>query len=354
MSAYARPPPTPVLARYLAVACVLLVAYASLHPLDGWRDTGVAPLEFLTSPWPRYFTAFDLAINVAGYLPLGFLLAAALSRPLGRGPAALAAVLLGSGLSLGMEVLQNYLPSRVPSNADLACNALGAMAGALAGWRWADTLREGGPLARLRIEVLATGRGVEYGVVVMAVWLVAQLNPAMLLFGNGDLRSLLGLPAALPYTREAIHMVELGVAASGMMTAGLLLRQLIARGAVLWLACFFVVALAARTLAVALQLGPEHYARWVTPGNVAGLEAGAVLLLLALILPRLWQQALAGMALLVVTVLANIAPENPYLPTHPWNQGQYLNFNGLTRLASAVWPFLAMIFLVLSGGRRER
>jgi hypothetical protein len=45
----------------LAGAWTLLVAYGSLYPFAGWRDTGVDPLAFLTAGWPRYFTGFDLA-----------------------------------------------------------------------------------------------------------------------------------------------------------------------------------------------------------------------------------------------------------------------------------------------------
>ena len=36
--------------------------------------------------------------------------------------------------------LQNYLPSRVPSNIDLACNLIGAMIGAAAGMNWGLSL----------------------------------------------------------------------------------------------------------------------------------------------------------------------------------------------------------------------
>ena len=35
--------PGTVLARYLALAYVLLVVYASLHPFSGWRDLGLSP-----------------------------------------------------------------------------------------------------------------------------------------------------------------------------------------------------------------------------------------------------------------------------------------------------------------------
>jgi len=121
------------LALYLAVAYALLVAYASLHPLSGWRDTGAPLLDFLSAPWPRYHTGFDLAANILAYVPLGFLIVPALQGRLGIAAAALLAALAGGGLSLALETLQNFLPSRVPSNIDLACNAIGAMIGAAAG-----------------------------------------------------------------------------------------------------------------------------------------------------------------------------------------------------------------------------
>ncbi len=37
-----------------------------------------------------------------------------------------------------------------------------------------------------------------------------------------------------------------------------------------------------------------------------------------------------------------------------WQQGHFLNFNGLTRLVSAVWPFAALAYLCLLAARRER
>ena len=69
-------------ASYLALAWLGLVVYGSLHPFAGWRDTGVSPFAFLEGGWPRYWTFFDLAANVAVYLPLGFFLGLALSRQL--------------------------------------------------------------------------------------------------------------------------------------------------------------------------------------------------------------------------------------------------------------------------------
>jgi hypothetical protein len=57
----------------------------------------------------------------------------------------------------------------------------------------------------------------------------------------------------------------------------------------------------------------------------------------------------AALSLLAGTVLANIAPDNPYLlgAASPTFIGHFLNFNGLTRLASVLWPFLALGWLMV-------
>jgi hypothetical protein len=35
-----------------------------------------------------------------------------------------------------------------------------------------------------------------------------------------------------------------------------------------------------------------------------------------------------------------------------WQQGHFLNFNGATRVVSAVWPFAVMVYLVLLAADR--
>ena len=57
----------------LTLVYVALVVYASLYPFDHWRNQGVLPWAYLTQPLPKYWTWFDVAINIAGYAPLGFL-----------------------------------------------------------------------------------------------------------------------------------------------------------------------------------------------------------------------------------------------------------------------------------------
>ena len=139
------------LAAWFAAAIGVLIVYACLHPFTGWRDPGLPLLDFLTAPWPRYYSQTDLIVNVLGFVPFSFALVPALGGRLRPGWAVFAAVTIAGLLSLGLETLQNFLPSRVPSNVDLGCNTLGVLLGALAGARWGAPLFDArGTLARWR------------------------------------------------------------------------------------------------------------------------------------------------------------------------------------------------------------
>ncbi|MCP5247667.1 MAG: VanZ family protein [Candidatus Accumulibacter sp.] len=350
-------PPLPsrptLLPLYLALAYVVLIGYASLYPFANWRDLGIAPLEFLYAAWPRYWTGFDLAVNVVAYLPLGFLLALTLRRRLGRWSAALAALLLGSLLSAALECLQNWLPARVPSNLDLACNAAGTAIGAvIAVWSGQAILRR---MARLQQQLLAPIPHAEPGLVLLGMWLLTQLSPETLLFGVGDLRQVLGLTPALPYAAPAFVMLETGVIVCNTVVIGLFARTLLTDRTYphLILIAFFVLALAIRTLAAAVLVAPQEALVWLTPGARLGLWIGAVLLSLLLLLPAAIRIALAGVALMAGTALVNLTPPNPYSEAAlaTWRQGHFLNFNGLTRWIASLWPFLALPYLTALGRR---
>src|SRR5574340_1174093 len=113
------------LARILFAVYVLLTVYASLYPMEGWRDPGISPFAYLTAPLPRYITRFDVLVNILGYVPYGFLGVGALHPRVRGTPAFLAVALSGLALAVLLEALQTYLPTRFPSNVDASCNLLG-------------------------------------------------------------------------------------------------------------------------------------------------------------------------------------------------------------------------------------
>ncbi|MFH2043167.1 MAG: VanZ family protein [Acidobacteriota bacterium] len=80
--------------------------------------------------WNSSF-AWDVAVNIAGFVPLGFFFAAfarRTSRIRSRRLYALIAM-LGFGLSLAIELLQVYLPTRYSQLSDVFCNVTGTILG---------------------------------------------------------------------------------------------------------------------------------------------------------------------------------------------------------------------------------
>jgi VanZ family protein len=333
---------------YLNLGYALLIVYASLHPLSGWRDSGLDPLDFVTAAWPRYYTGFDLATNVIAYLPFGILCAASLRIRLAPLSACLIAAVLGAGLSLVLELAQNYLPNRVPSNLDLACNTAGALAGAIAGARWGRHIFSERHHAIWQNHVMTRAPGADLGVVLMGAWLMTQLSPEILLFGAGDLRQMLDLPPVQAFAAERFSHVETTIAAAGLLAAGLISHLLLRRQGRLLTLLLLLLALAIKALAHALIAGPAAALAWLTPGASSGLAIGLALWFGASFLAPPSRRAMAALALLFATVMVNAAPENPYLHNmaQHWQSGQFLNFNGLTRLICSLWPFLALPWLM--------
>jgi VanZ family protein len=344
------------LARYLFVAYLLLVVYASLHPFSGWRDRGLPAFAFLTASFNRPVPAFDVVVNVIGYLPLGFLAVLA-AYPRLRGAGALAfGLACAVATSFLLESLQLYLPSRTSSNLDLLANTAGGAAGALVAVAATRQLMDAGKLEGLRGELFLPGRRIDLGLVLLGLWLFSQLSPETLLFGTGDLRDLFKAPSGKLYPAEVFLRVEAGVACANGLAAGLLASCLVersqpARGIVMLL---LATALSAHTLAFGLLVGPQDVLSWVTPGALYGVAGAIALLMIAVALPRAAQLPLVGFALLAATAIVNLAPANPYntAALSQWQQGHYLNLNGLTRLVAIVWPFAAMLYVVLLAADR--
>jgi len=342
------------LARLLLAVYLLLIVYASLYPLAGWREHGGSPFEFFAMPWPRNTLWFDVISNVLSYAALGLLAVLSL-RPGLRGPGAvIAALVLGAGLSLLMEAAQSYLPVRTPSSLDLLCNAAGVLAGALAGLRagpWEQPLRD------WRARALLPGAQADFGLALLGLWLFIQLNPAMLLFGVGDLRDLLQGPAGPARAPELFVAIEAVTAAANLAAVALLVSAIATPGAPVraMVVALVLVALAVKTFAFAVILRAQDGFDWLTPGALQGLVAGLVVALLAVGLPRMARLTLAAVLLMAAAVLVNLAPQNPYMAAmlKLWQQGHFLNFNGLTRLLATLWPFAATGFLIHLAGRRR-
>lgn len=173
---------------WLLLGVVALIAYGSLYPFNFKPDAikgGVfAALGELS--WARAGRG-DRISNVLLYLPLGFCLFLWLDSRWRRIASLLGATALGAVFSLGIEVAQVYLSSRVPSLTDLSLNALGSAIGAVGGMAW----RIGTLWMHLPQRVERPARGDATAGWVIALWVLWRFAPFIPHLDLGKLKAAL-------------------------------------------------------------------------------------------------------------------------------------------------------------------
>jgi len=353
----------------LALSFVGLIVYASLYPFSDWRDQGIAPWAFLAAPWPRYWTGFDIASNVIGYVPAGFLLALTAWRT-GRGRRVIVRTTLACAvLSLVLEALQSYLPDRVPSNVDLVLNIAGGWLGAVL----ATSLERLGAIDRWsRFRARWFVPDASGGLVLLALWPAALLFPAAVPLGLGQVlerleSALVDLLLDTPFLEWVpIREVELQPLVPGAEFVCVLLGMLIPclvgyciigsrRRRLVFVLLALFAGVAATGLSAALSYGPQHAWDWLQQPVVAGLALAVLLAGLLLTAPP---RASAGVALLALGFylsLLNQAPADPYFSQtlQTWEQGRFIRFNGLAQWLGWLWPYATLSYLVSRVWRQE-
>jgi VanZ family protein len=360
----------------LSQAYVALVVYASLYPFTGWRNQGIASWAWLWSPWPKYWTWFDIWANVFGYVPLGFLLALGFLR---RGNAGFAAAnnwaavaiatVSSAALSFSMESLQSYLPSRVASNVDFGLNALGALVGALA----AAGLERAGAIdhwSRIRVSwFVDEARG---ALVLLALWPFALLFPASVPFGLGQIleraEEALGewladtpfldwLPVREVELQPLVPGAEVLCVMLGVIVPCLLgysvIRSLGRRA--IFAAGILLVGVGATALSAALSWGPSHAWAWLSLPVQVGLAGAMIFAMLSMPVPPRACAALVLLALMLHLSVLNQAPASAYF-THTlqtWEQGRFIRFNGLAQWLGWTWPYATLAYVLVRLSRSE-
>lgn len=346
----------------LALATLCVIVYASLYPFTDWRDQGISPFRFLEAPLPKYWTGFDVAVNVAGYAPFGFLLALSALRN-GRGKwAVMGTVLLVALLSLSMETLQSYLPARIPSNVDWVLNSIGGLLGAGA----AGLLQRFGVVdrwARFRARWFAQdARG---ALVLLMLWPVALLFPAPVPMGLGqiferleaslsealvDTPFLEWLPVREIELQPLVPGVELLCVALGALIPCLLgycvMRTAWRRAA--FTGVVLLTGMAASALSAALSYGPEHAWAWLDLPVRSGLMLAVLMALMLLPVRRRGAAALALLALTTHLALLNQAPASAYFAQtlQTWEQGRFIRFHGTAQWLGWFWPYATLVYLL--------
>jgi VanZ family protein len=360
----------------LSQAYVALVIYASLYPFSGWRDQGIAPWAWLWSPWPKYWTWFDVWSNAGGYMPLGFLLALGFLRrgsprfaPASRWLAVAVAAGSSAVLSFCMESLQSYLPSRVASNVDFALNALGALGGALI----AFGLERAGAIdhwSRIRVRwFVEDARG---ALVLLALWPFALLFPVSVPFGLGQVlervEATLGdwladtpfldwLPVRDVELQPLVPAVEVICVMLGAIIPCLLgysvMRSLGQRA--VFAAGVMVIGIGVTALSAALSWGPVHAWAWLSLPVRVGIAGAMLLAMLLLPVSRRACAAIVLLALMLHLSLLNQAPASAYFAhtLQTWEQGRFIRFNGLALWLGWLWPYVTLAYVLVRVSRSD-
>jgi VanZ family protein len=159
------------IARWLVLATVLLILYGSLFPFQfaALGERGLPAL--LESLHFQRTSRGDLVANLLLYMPFGLCLVLAWPAHWRRLTALVATVIVGTLLSLAVELLQAYAPLRVTSLTDVIINAIGTLAGGLI----AIVYLELG--TTLRIPGVVSGRPDPVPLGVLLLWLAFRLAP---------------------------------------------------------------------------------------------------------------------------------------------------------------------------------
>ena len=334
-----------LVALWIVGVCVGVIVYASLQPFTGW-STPPANTRFFLWQFALRWTAADTAFNVVAYVPLGLALVIALPSHWTRRHYLVVTLSFALALSLAVETAQMWLPTRHASVYDTLANLAGTLVGAFFGLVAVASKRLVALVGRLRVAAIVPGPSGDLQLVLLAVWLLAQVNPAIPLFGAAF------HPGSQAAYEPAVVLVELAQTASALIGIGLFTDLTMRKRWMGGMALVLVLLLATVMKIGAAQavLKPVAWDEWLRPGHTLGLACGAFALMILFWLPRRAKSVLAGIALLssvlVMLLLPDLVATKAPLSIFSWNYGHLLHLNGMTRTIVMFWPFVATALLL--------
>ncbi|MFN3629312.1 MAG: VanZ family protein [Casimicrobiaceae bacterium] len=339
---------------WATLVCAAVIVYASLQPFSGWALPPLGRAWLFEFDLTRRFTRSDLWLNVAAYVPFGVSLLLLVhgrvertwsASPVRPGWSLLATLAGGFALSITMELCQVALPPRVASVHDVIFNTLGTLIGGVIGL---GVYRSLGRLVRWRRRWIVPGAAGDLQIVLLALWLLAQVNPAIPVFGTAFHPGASAASAAYDPAIILIEAVQTGSALIGIgLFADLMMRRRLSGGVALVL--ILALALVLKWLAAEALLTPPALDAWLRPGHSLGLGFGAVLLTALFWVPRQWKSVFAGVALmtsvLVLALLPDVLLASAPLSVFALRFGHLLHLNGLTQAVAIGWPLAATLLL---------
>jgi len=338
-----------LLARAMSLSYALLILYVSLNPFDFDFQNGIAAWAWLDAPLPRFITLFDVSVNILAYIPFGFLVMFA-AYPRWRNYVALGIALgLSAALALGVETLQTWVPTRIPSQMDWWANILGGLLGGLLaiplGPQWLS-----GSAIRRRFDQWFGLNWSACALFLLFPW--SQIYPQSSWLGTGVWGH--AIFGSVDWGTLVINHViqETIITSLCWLGIALLLSLGLRARAPQWgiLNGLLGLTVVIKILFTALQFGAEFSLIWLTAGALWGMVISSILLRWALPLEAGTKFWIALICLVGTTITVNVLPDNPYfiLTLRHWYQGRLLHFNELMQWVSVVWLPLALVWMIRS------
>lgn len=318
-----------------------VIVYCSLFPLVGWIAPNVPLFSFLLT-WPNAFEKADIIQNVLAYAPLGLLMVIWLKQYVPSRLALISAVFFGSSLSLIMECIQQFIPSRTPSTSDWAFNTFGTLAGAILAVSLSEHWNSPGRLQSIRSKWVRSGNLPNIGLLALVLWALSQTSPLVPTFDVGQLRHGVSLlyhsmlkPAELDFRQTVTYALYI----SGLGVVALTLART-QKAALIPYLCFVAFVLALKVLIVGRQLSLEA---------ITGALIGSGMLLGM----RGWTNravvSIAGATLIAFGFVVSETRPLAGSANYPFNWvpfiGQMASLNGFQDILDALWPGFAIAYL---------
>ncbi len=333
-------------ARMACFSYILLIIYASIYPFNFNVSVGATYLDWTLAPIPQYITSFDVFTNILGYLPLGFLIVFAVYPRLKSYRALLLSIIIGALLSAGLESLQTWLVTRIPSNVDWWANISGVAIGALVAITLDPAWLSGSVFQRKRIEWFGVRSS---GILLLLAFPWAQIYPQTAWLAMGGLAT--KWPNSSLWTSTFnFATIEIATTMLAWIFAGISIALTMRKDApkLPLLFCLLIATIILKGLFSGMQFGADKSFAWLTPPALWGMIFSTILLFGVLQLNRVYLYLIGVCALLGMLFLVNFLPQNPYylVTIQEWRQGRLLHFNHLMSWLAWIWPVAACLSLI--------
>ena len=273
--------------RALLTLSTLFIIYGTLFPFNFVTRNSMEISNAFFSIWigEGRIALGDLLGNIALFIPFGLTGLLALSPPFRRMASSFTVAVAAIILAFSLQILQIFLPERVPSLNDVVWNITGAVGGIAVGWLFDKQSRRSASFSAFAIPG---------GLIIL--WLASEIIPFV---PTLDVQSIKDNLKPL-FHGPNISITEILNHAIGALLAGYFLMAVRdARTVWLWLGGLLLVVLAAKTVIIMQQINLSV---------IIGFTAGYIMFLSLALLPRHRSNLTAFWFVLFMYSVASLIP----------------------------------------------